>query len=142
ETNRLFIVEKKGRIVVVTNLAAPTRTIFIDISSRVISSADTTVSGEEGCLGLAFHPDYATNGFFYVFYTGNATTSAGSGRHDILSRYKVSASNPNQGDSSSEVRYLLQYDQADNHNAGDLHFGPDGYLYVALGDEGGSYGNW
>src|SRR5437867_6014741 len=142
ENNRLMIVEKKGRVVVITNLAAPTRTIFMDISSKVSSATDTTVGGEEGLLGLAFHPGYATNGFFYVFYTGNATTSAGSGRHDILSRYKVSASNPNQGDSSSEVRYLLQYDQADNHNAGDLHFGPDGYLYVALGDEGGSYGNW
>src|SRR5437667_49406 len=112
ETNRLFIVEKKGRVVVVTNLAAPTRTIFMDISSRVISSADTTVSGEEGCLGLAFHPDYATNGFFYVFYTGSATTSAGTGRHDILSRFSVSGSNPNQGDATSEVRFILQYDEA------------------------------
>src|SRR5439155_1396345 len=142
ETNRLFIVEKKGRIVVVTNLAAPTRTIFIDISSRVISSADTTVSGEEGCLGLAFHPGYATNGYFYVFYTGNATTSAGTGHHDILSRFSVSVSNPNQGDAASEVRFILQYDEASNHNAGDLHFGADGYLYVSLGDEGGAYGQY
>src|ERR1051326_3583563 len=90
ETNRLFVVEKHGRIVVITNLAAPTRTVFMDISSRVLSSTDTTVSGEEGCLGLAFHPGYATNGYFYVSYTGNATTSAGTGRHDILSRFSVS----------------------------------------------------
>src|SRR5690348_648018 len=94
ETNRLFIVEKKGRIVVITNLAAPTRSIFMDISSssQVISSTDITVGGEEGLLGLAFHPGFATNGYFYVFYTGTATTPAGSGRHDILSRFKVSAS--------------------------------------------------
>ena len=86
ETNRLFVVERKGRIVAITNLGAPTRSIFMDISDRVTSSADTTVNAEEGLLGLAFHPGFTTNGFFYVFYTGPATTSAGSGRHDILSR--------------------------------------------------------
>src|ERR1051325_9878094 len=142
ETNRLFIVEKKGRIVVITNLASPTRTIFMDISSSVTSAADTSVGGEEGCLGLAFHPGYATNGYFYVFYTGNATTSAGTGRHDILSRFQVSGANTNQGNAASEVRFIVQYDQANNHNGGDLHFGPDGYLYAALGDEGGGDGQY
>src|SRR4051794_3677284 len=144
ETSRLFIVEKKGRIVVITNLAAPTRTIFMDISSNVISAGDTSVGGEEGLLGLTFHPGYATNGFFYVFYTGSATTSAGPGRHDILARYQQSGSNPNQGNPASETRYIVQFDEADNHNAGDLHFGQDAYLYVSLGDEGGggdTYGN-
>src|ERR1041385_45951 len=144
ETNRLFIVEKKGRIVVIKNLAEPTRSIFMDISSssQVISSADTSIGGEEGLLGLAFHPGYATNGYFYVFYTGTATTQAGSGRHDILSRFQVSVADPNLGNPYSETRYIVQYDQANNHNAGDLHFGPDGYLYVALGDEGGQDGNY
>src|SRR4051794_40952652 len=130
ETSRLFIVEKGGRIVVITNLAAPTRTIFMDISTNLYGILDTSVGAEEGLLGLAFHPGYATNGFFYVFYTGPATTSAGSGRHDILSRYQFSGSNTNQGDSASETRYIVQFDAADNHNGGDLHFGPDGYLYV------------
>ena len=144
ETNRLFIVEKKGRIVVVTNLAAPTRSIFMDISteSQVISAADTSVSGEEGLLGMAFHPGYATNGYFYLFYTGTATTGAGSGRHDVLSRFQASGGNTNQGNAASEIRYIIQYDEANNHNAGDLHFGPDGYLYVSLGDEGGAYGQY
>jgi hypothetical protein len=81
ETNRLFIAEKKGRIVVITNLALPNRTIFMDISPRVLSLADTAVYDEQGLLGLEFHPGFATNGFFYLFYTGNATTTAGSGRH-------------------------------------------------------------
>src|SRR5712671_5357593 len=119
ETNRLFIVEKRGRVVVITNLAVPTRSIFMDISasSMVISAADTSVGGEEGLLGLTFHPGYATNGSFYLFYTGTTTTSAGSGRHDILSRFKVSGSNPNQGNSGSELRYIVQFDQANNHNA-------------------------
>lgn len=90
ETNRLFIVEKKGRVIVITNLALPSRSIFMDISSssQVISAGDTTVGGEEGLLGMAFHPGYATNGYFYLFYTGTATTGAGSGRHDILSRFR------------------------------------------------------
>ena len=93
----------------------------MNISSSVISAADTTVGGEEGLLGMAFHPGFATNGYFYLFYTGNAVTTA-SGRHDILSRFQVSAGNPKQGNTACEVRYIVQYDQADNHNAGDLHF--------------------
>ncbi len=144
ETNRLFIVEKKGRIVVITNVAAPTRTMFMDISSRVVSAADTTVSGEQGLLGMAFHPGYASNGCFYVFYTANAGAAAGSISTNTLSQFKFAAGNTNQGDPNSETRFVTQYDEANNHNAGDLHFGADGYLYVSLGDEGGagdSYGN-
>ncbi len=140
ETNRLFVLEKRGVIVVITNLAAPTRTIFLDASSKVISGVDTNVFGEEGMLGLAFHPGYATNRYFYVFYTGLANTSDGNGRHDILSRFQTTATNANVSLSSSETRFILQFDEVNNHNGGDLHFGPDGYLYVALGDEGGDYG--
>lgn len=139
ETNRLFVLEKHGRIIVITNLANPTRTVFMDISSRVtvVNSSETLdVGGEDGLLGLAFHPGYATNGYFYVFYTGQATNGT-SGLHDILSRFQTSAGNPNAGDPNSEVHFIAQYDEADNHNAGDLHFGLDGYLYVSLGDEGG-----
>jgi glucose/arabinose dehydrogenase len=148
ETNRLFVVEKHGRIIVITNLAAPTRTIFMDLSSRVtVGSASESAdsSGEEGLLGLAFHPGYATNRLFYVFYTGPDTNGSGSPQlHDILARYQTTAANANAGDPTSEIRYISQYDLANNHNAGDLHFGPDGYLYVSLGDEGGGgdqYGN-
>ena len=139
ETNRLFVVEKHGRIVVITNLASPTRTLFMDISARVTVgnvSESADVNGEQGLLGLAFHPGYISNRWFYVFYTGPATNGT-SGLHDILSRFEISAGNTNQGDATSEVRLIAQYDQAVNHNAGDIHFGPDGYLYVPLGDEGG-----
>jgi glucose/arabinose dehydrogenase len=86
-------------------------------------------------LGLVFHPGYVTNGYFYVFYSGSATNGT-SGLHDILSRFKISSGNTNQGDPTSETQLIVQYDRASNHNGGDLHFGPDGYLYVALGDEG------
>ncbi len=137
ETNRLFILEKRGRIVVITNLAAPTRSIFLDMTDRVsVGSDPNSVSDEEGLLGLAFHPGYATNGYFYTFYTPNTTTPAGSGRHNVLARYQVSAENDNQADPASHVALLQQPDNYSNHNAGDLHFGPDGYLYVSLGDEG------
>lgn len=140
ETNRLFIVEQGGRIAVITNLAVPNRSVFLDVSSKIIGGVP---SNEQGLLGLAFHPGYATNGFFYIYYVGNATTSAAANApHDILARYQVSPGNPNQAQSASEVRLIVQYDEASNHNGGDLHFGPDGYLYVSLGDEGGSNGQY
>lgn len=132
DTNRLFIVEQAGRIIVITNLANPTRTTFLDIRSRVVSG------GEQGLLGLAFHPQYARNRQFYVFYTLNTTTSAGSGLHDRIARFLASPENPNAALPGSELPLLNQRDEAGNHNGGDLHFGPDGYLYVALGDEGGA----
>jgi len=133
ETNRLFVVEKPGRIMVVQNpgSASPTSSVFLDISSPVIDS------GEEGLLALDFHPDYATNGYFYVWYTLNTTTAAGTGRHDRLSRFRVSAGNPNVADAASEQPMITQRDEASNHNGGDIHFGPDGYLYFSTGDEGG-----
>src|SRR5262249_37611149 len=83
------------------------------------------------------HPGFATNRYFYVFYTGYTTTVA-SGRHDILARFQASLANSNQADPASETYVIAQYDEAGNHNGGDLHFGSDGYLYVSLGDEGGA----
>lgn len=148
ETNRLFILEKHGRIIVITNLANPTRTIFMDLSSRVsvdTASESADVSGEGGLLGLAFHPGYATNRLFFIFYTGQDTNGSGSFQlHDILSRFQTTATNANVALTNSEIHFISQYDLANNHNAGDLHFGADGYLYVSLGDEGGGgdqYGN-
>lgn len=132
ETNRLFVCEHGGNIVVITNLAAPTRTIFMDLTSR------TVLNGEAGLCGLAFHPGFATNGYFYVFYTGSSNSSM----VDIVSRFKVSTGNTNQGDPNSEVQLFAQLDRAPNHNGGDIHFGPDGYLYIAVGDEGNEYNTY
>jgi glucose/arabinose dehydrogenase len=138
DTNRLFIVEQAGRIAVITNLASPNRTVFMDISSRVRFGGN--IGDEQGCLGLAFHPGYLTNRYFYVFYVSNTNgiqAAAGDGtRHDILSRFEISATDPNVGLANSELILIRQRDEQSNHNAGDLHFGPDGYLYVSLGDEG------
>ena len=133
ETNRVFILEKTGQVIVITNLAAPTKTVFLDLVPRGIST-----SSECGLLGMAFHPGYATNQLFYVFYSvASYATTAGSGLHQRLSRFQTTATNANAAILASEKFLLNQFDQADNHNGGDLHFGPDGHLYVGLGDEGG-----
>ena len=134
EADRVFIVEKPGRIQVITGLnSTPLKREFFDLSARVL------VDSEQGLLGLAFHPEFATNRYFYVFYCTTATTTAGTGAHDRLSRFTALAAPATNADIlATEVPMISQFDQATNHNAGDLHFGPDGYLYVALGDEGGS----
>lgn len=131
ETNRLFIVERQGRIQVITDFANPSQTLFLDISSQVDSS------GEGGLSGMAFHPGYKSNQYFYVFYTQTMTTSQGTGFHNCLERFEACRTNSNQALSTSGVRLITQFDESDAHNGGDLHFGPDGYLYVSLGDEGG-----
>ncbi len=127
ETNRLFVVERAGRIVAITNLAVPTRTVFMDIGSRV------STAGEGGLLGLAFHPGFVSNGQFFVYYT-----ASGTGFSNRVARFTTLAGNPGRGDTNSQVILFGQYDEASNHNGGTVAFGPDGYLYVSLGDEGGS----
>lgn len=128
-SNRLFVVERGGTIQVFENDASTSNaTTFLDISDRLVSG------GEQGLLGLAFHPDYENNGYFYVNYTDD------SGGNTVISRFEVSGSDPNQADPGSET-IILQYDQPfGNHNGGHLSFGPDGYLYIASGD-GGSGGD-
>jgi uncharacterized repeat protein (TIGR03806 family) len=133
ETNRIFVVEQGGQIAVITNLAAPTRTVFLDLMGRV---AGGVPGDERGLLGLAFHPGYATNGFFFIYYSQSNLTAAGIGPHQQLSRFRVSSTNENAADADSEAPVLTMFDEAANHNGGDLHFGPDGLLYAALGDEG------
>lgn len=131
ETNRLFHVNQYGLVMVITNLAEPNSSVFLDISERVERG------GEAGLLGMTFHPGYRTNGFFYLYYTTRITTSQGVGLHDRLSRFSVSPTDPNQALSQSELPLITQFDPNQNHNGGDLKFGPDGYLYVSLGDGGG-----
>ena len=128
-TNRLFIIEKVGRIRV-AQPGATTTTVFLDITSRVLSSGN-----EQGLLGLAFHPQYAVNGRFFVYYT-KPGSGADSGKLTIA-EYHVSANDPNVADFNSEIILLgIQHPTNTNHNGGMMAFGPDGYLYIGTGDGG------
>lgn len=129
-TNRVFVASVKGVIHEFANAAdVSTKNIFLDITSKVTSG------GELGLLGLAFSPDYKTNGYFYVNYTRRNPSL-----ETVIARYKVSAGNPNQADASSEEILMTFAQPFENHNGGKLAFGNDGYLYIATGD-GGSGGD-
>ena len=129
-TDRIFVIEQVGRIKVFPNSqSSTTAKVFLDITDRVLSG------GERGLLGLAFHPDFENNGYFYVNYTfstnGNDSTR--------IARFQVT-SNPDSADKNSEFQ-ILKFDQPySNHNGGWTGFGPDGYLYIGTGD-GGSGGD-
>jgi len=126
-SERLFFVLQNGKIVIY-NGTAVLSTPFLNITSAV------SCCGERGLLSLAFHPNYKTNGFFYVYYTalnGDVT----------IARYKVSATNPNVASANSKLTLLtVGHSQFSNHNGGKLAFGPDGFLYISIGD-GGSGGD-
>jgi glucose/arabinose dehydrogenase len=128
-TDRIFVVAQRGVIHVFANKPDTKQsTVFLDISSQVKSG------GEMGLLGLAFHPNYKSNGFFYVNYT------RGNPLETVISRFKVSASNPNVADPKSELVLLTYAQPFSNHNGGKVAFGNDGFLYISAGD-GGSGGD-
>ena len=128
---RLFVAERPGIIRVLGSDGSVLSTPFLDIATQVDDSG-----GEMGLLGLAFHPDYANNGYFYVYYTRDGNLGLDRSR---LSRFTVS-SDPNVADPNSEL-VLMEFEQPyANHNGGDLHFGPAGFLHIAVGD-GGSGGD-
>ncbi|WP_339922554.1 PQQ-dependent sugar dehydrogenase [uncultured Cyclobacterium sp.] len=128
DSNKLFVVEQRGVISVFDNDAKTgTKAAFLTIEDRVEDS-----DNEEGLLGLAFHPNFESNGYFYVNYT------ASSPDRTVISRFNLSSTNPNEADPSSEL-VLLEYAQPyGNHNGGQVSFGPDGFLYIGVGDGGKS----
>jgi len=156
-SGRLFIAEQTGEILVVGSGGGPLPTPFLDISDKM---TNLTVFGafghsepginpfydERGLLGLTFHPEYEANGRLFVYYS-SPKSGAGINHESVLAEYHVSATNANVANASSES-VILRVDQPEfNHNAGQIAFGPDGFLYVGLGDGGGagdvhgSYGN-
>ena len=131
DPTRLFVVEQPGTIRLIHD-GSVIEEPFLDVSSSV-----ERAGGEQGLLGLAFHPDYAENGLFYVNYTVLGTDDANppSGS-TIVSEFSVS-DDPNVADPQSQRRLLFQPQPQRNHNGGMLAFGPDGFLYIGLGDGGG-----
>ena len=129
-TNRIFVLEQEGRIKVFNNNPSVTNsTTFLDIRSIVDQDGGYT---EEGLLGLAFHPNYNENGYFFVNYTEH------NPRRNVIARYSVSNNNPNQADVESSFIILEVNQPYTNHNGGQLSFGPDGFLYIIFGDGGSS----
>ena len=129
DSDRIFIVEQRsgstGRIRVfdlTTNSLLSTPFLSISVST----------SSEQGLLGMAFHPDYDANGYFFVNYTTSSST--------VIARYQVSSSNPNVANSSSAQTVMTISQPYTNHNGGCIQFGPDGYLWIGTGD-GGSAGD-
>ncbi|MCI0547782.1 MAG: PQQ-dependent sugar dehydrogenase [Candidatus Rokubacteria bacterium] len=122
-SGRLFINLQRGKIVIWDGTKILPKP-FLDLTSLV------TCCGEQGLLGVAFHPDYTTNGFFFVFYTNSAGNTA-------VVRYRVSA-DPDVANPASALPILSIAQPEPNHNGGQLQFGPDGYLYIGVGDGGGS----
>ena len=128
QNDMIYVVEKTGKIKFFTNDPTVSETnVFIDLGKRIDSRAN-----EKGLLGFAFHPNYAENGQFFVYYT-NTTGS-------VIARYTRDTVNPEVGNFDSEEILLTYAQPYDNHNGGHIEFGPDGFLYIASGD-GGSGGD-
>lgn len=128
-TNRVFVLEQEGKIRVFDNkVSTKSAGVYLDIQNKVSSE------GEMGLLGLAFHPNFKQNGYFYVYYTKRKPLET------IVARYKASSPTANTIDASTETILMKISQPYDNHNGGKLAFGPDGFLYISLGD-GGAWGD-
>lgn len=121
--SRLFVVEQDGLIKILNANGTTNATPFLNVTAL------TNQSGEQGLLGLAFHPNYASNGFFYINYTRISDGAT------VIARYSVSAGDPNSANATGTILLTIPQPFA-NHNGGTLKFGPDGYLYIGMGDGG------
>ncbi|HVX14396.1 MAG TPA: PQQ-dependent sugar dehydrogenase [Pirellulales bacterium] len=127
--NRVFVASQLGKVFVFPNKDDVSEaSVYLDIESRVRYDEK---ENEEGFLGMAFHPKYKTNGEFFVYYTTTDTPHT-----SVISRFRVSKSDPNRADAKSEEEILRIPQPYWNHNGGTIVFGPDGYLYIGLGDGG------
>lgn len=141
ETGVLYVIERGGKIWRVTGLSGsnPSKSLFLDIAPHLQqASRSLRTDNENGLLAMAFHPNYSQNGWFYLYYS----IQAGGKLHQRLARFQAIGTagayrSATTALPASEIPMLTLYDRAGNHNGGDLGFGPDGYLYISLGDEGG-----
>jgi glucose/arabinose dehydrogenase len=135
EARRLFVCEKTGDLELIPDVTAvtPTKTVFLDLDQIINNRGESFLtSSEQGLLSVAFHPDYANNGDFFVVYN---VRSAGV-NYQRLSRWNDPDTTDTVADPNSETILIEMENNASNHNGGDLQFGPDGYLYMSWGDEG------
>ena len=129
-TDRLFVLEQPGKIMVFDNeYSTNSADVFLDIRNIVDQGNGYT---EEGLLGLAFHPNYSENGYFYVNYSRYGP------RRNVIARYEVSNTNPNEANYESSFTIMEVNQPYYNHNGGQIGFGSDGYLYISFGDGGGA----
>jgi glucose/arabinose dehydrogenase len=129
-TNRVFVATQQGVIHVFPNdQSAQQTTVFLDHRPKTVDFKEKEF--EEGLLGLAFHPKYKENGQFFIYYTTNDAPHV-----SVISRFRVSANDPNKADPKSEEEIMRIPQPFWNHNGGTLVFGPDGYLYIGMGDGG------
>lgn len=141
ETNRLYVAQRAGQIRVVNNLSAanPSQAVFMDLGAYLTSIGQSLPTSDEyGLLSMAFHPNYNQNGYFYCWFSIMIDGQA----HERLARFQATGTAGSynaaaSADPATMTPLLTIYDQAVNHNGGDLSFGADGYLYLSLGDEGG-----
>lgn len=125
-SNRNFVLTQQGIIYVFPNDSSVQKAkVFLDLTGKV------KYGGELGLLGLAFHPDYKNNGYFYINYTTDNPLRS------IIARFSVLSGNPDSADAASQFNILELNQPYENHNAGQLAFGKDGYLYIGFGDGGG-----
>ncbi len=140
-TKRLFVVDQVGKVWIISADGTKLPEPFIDISSKMVTLSPGY--DERGLLGFAFHPQYNTNGKFYIFYSApprSGGPAPGINWNNVvrISEFKVSSANSNKADMSSE-KVILEIDHPQsNHNGGTIAFGPEGYLYISIGDGGGS----
>lgn len=139
DTQRLWVTQKNGVVRLIPDVTDPTPSsqTFFDLPALLAARGEAigNPGNERGLLGIVFHPDYQTNGYFFLFYSVNI---AGS-NYSRLSRFSVSGGDPETADPTSELVLMEQLDQFGLHLGGDMHFGLDGYLYFSTGDEGGQF---
>ena len=137
-TGRLFVVDQIGLIRIIAADGSLLDPPFLDVKNKMVGLVPAY--DERGLLGLAFHPGFKQNGRFFVYYSAPLRAGAPQGWNctSVISEFKVTAGDPNKADPASE-RIVLQIDKPQgNHNAGQITFGPDGFLYIAIGDGGGA----
>lgn len=139
ETNRLFVAERGGTIQAVSALStAPAKTTYLNLTSLLSAGQTLRTDGENGFLSLVFHPNFATNGTFFVYFS----IDSGGVLFQRLHQVSVTTPSANSATIFSHKPLLTILDRATNHNGGALHFGADGFLYLSLGDEGAAGDSW